>query len=110
MARRYNVLVGVCWKRSQFVLTANWRSLPWIELQIGSPSTFTRTAGVLLKKIGGGSAFTPSTFFGMIWLLSRLASTRSRARTRSSAEWPPEISAHRRSDLIPLERGEVANR
>ena len=31
---------------------------------------FTSTAGVLLKKIGGGSAFTPSTFFGMIWLLS----------------------------------------
>ena len=28
----------------------------------------TSTAGVLLKKIGGGSAFTPSTFFGMIWL------------------------------------------
>ena len=30
----------------------------------------TSTAGVWLKKIGGGSAFTPSTFFGMTRLAS----------------------------------------
>ena len=30
------------------------------------------TAGVLLKKIVGGSALTPSTFFGMIELLSTI--------------------------------------
>ena len=65
------------------MLTANFRSLSLIGLQIGSPSMFTRTAGVWLEKIGGGSAFTPSTFFGMIWLLSMAASTRSRAMTRS---------------------------
>ena len=76
--------VGPCWKRSQLVLTANFRSLSLIGLQIGSPSRLTSTAGVLLKKIVGGSAFTPSTFFGMIWLLSTLASTRSSAITRSS--------------------------
>jgi len=47
-----------------------------IGLQIGSASMFTITAGVLLKKITGGSALTPSTFFGRIWLLSTCASTR----------------------------------
>ena len=45
----------------------------------------TSTAGVWLKKIVGGSALRPSTFFGMIWLVSILASTRSRAITRSSS-------------------------
>ena len=54
-----------------------------IGLQMGSPSMLTRMAGLSLKKIGGGSAFTPSTFFGMIWLLSMAASTRSSAMTRS---------------------------
>jgi hypothetical protein len=46
---------------------------------------FTRIAAFWLKKIGGGSAFTPSTFFGMTWLLSMAASTRSRPMTRSWA-------------------------
>ena len=79
------MLVGTCWKRSQFVLTANFRSFSLIGLQIGSPSRFTITAGVLLKKIVGGSALMPSTFFGTIWLLSTLARTRSSAITRSSS-------------------------
>ena len=52
------------------MLTAYLRSFPAIGLQIGSPSMLTSTAGVLLKKIAGGSALTPSTFFGMIWLVS----------------------------------------
>ncbi len=68
--------------RSQFVLIAYFRSVPAMGLQIGSPSRLTMTAGVLLKNTAGGSAFTPSTFFGMIWLLSTLASTRSSAITR----------------------------
>ena len=59
------MFVGACWNRSQFVLTANFRSFSLIGLQIGSPSRFMITAGVVLKKIVGGSAFTPSTFFGM---------------------------------------------
>ena len=54
-----SVLVGTCWNRSQFVLTANFRSFSLIGLQIGSPSRFTITAGVLLKKIVGGSALMP---------------------------------------------------
>src|SRR5262245_40901061 len=83
--RRYSTLDDESWNRSQFVLTANFRLLSLIVLQIGSPSMLTITAGVLLKKIGGGSAFTPSTFFGTIWLLSRFASTRSSAITRSSS-------------------------
>src|SRR5580765_4420267 len=64
--RRYSVLVGTYWKRSQFVLTAYLRSFSLIGLQIGSPSILTITAGVLEKKIGGGSALMPSTFFGTI--------------------------------------------
>ena len=36
------------------MLTANFRSFSLIGLQIGSPSRFTITAGVLLKKIGRG--------------------------------------------------------
>ena len=67
------------------VLTAETRSFCGIGFQIGSPSMLTSTAGVLLKKIGGGSAFTPSTFLGMIALVSMLASTRSSAITRSSS-------------------------
>ena len=63
--RRYKVLVGPYWNRSQFVLTANFRSFSLIGLQIGSPSRFTITAGDLLKKIAGGSDLTPSTFFGI---------------------------------------------
>ena len=54
-----------------------------IGLQIASPSRFTSTAGPWLAKIFGGSAFTPSAFFGRIWLLSTVASTRSSAITRS---------------------------
>src|SRR6476659_8278538 len=46
--RRYSVFVGPCWKRSQFVLIAYLRSLSLIGLQIGSPSMFTSTAGVVL--------------------------------------------------------------
>src|SRR5882724_11494185 len=53
-------------------------------LQIGSPSRLTSTAAVGLKKITGGSAFRPLTFFGTIWLLSTEASTRSSAMTRSA--------------------------
>src|SRR5262245_43031448 len=83
--RRYNVLAGPYWQRSQFVLTAYFRSLSLIGLQIGSPSIFMITAGTLLKKIVGGSALMPSTFFGTIWLLSMLASTRSSAITFSSS-------------------------
>src|SRR5215207_2604219 len=82
--RRYNVLEASYWNRSQFVLTAYLRSFSLIGLQIGSPSRLTITAAVLLKKIGGGSAFRPSTFLAMIRLLSMLASTRSSAITRSS--------------------------
>ena len=67
------------------MLTANFRSFSLIGLQIGSPSRFTITAGVLLKKMVGGSALMPSTFFGTIGLLSTLASTRSSAITRSSS-------------------------
>src|SRR5262245_41510080 len=81
LRRKY---VALCSNRSQFVFTAYLRSLSLIGLQIGSPSIFTMIAGFLLKKIGGGSAFTPSWFFGTIWLLSILASTRSSAMTRSS--------------------------
>src|SRR6187401_1279569 len=44
---------------------------------------FTRRAGVWLKKMVGGSAFTPSMFFGTIMLLSTLARTRSSAMTLS---------------------------
>jgi len=33
-----------------------------MALQVGSRSTFIRTAGVLLKKIGGGSAFHAHVF------------------------------------------------
>ena len=51
------------------------------------------SAGFLLKKIGGGSAFTPGVSFGMIWLRSTLASTRSRAMTRSSSGIALSISA-----------------
>ena len=65
LLRRYNVLVGTCWNRSQLVLTANFRSFSLIGLQIGSPSRFMITAGDVLKKIAGGSDFTPSTFLGM---------------------------------------------
>ena len=75
------------------MLTANFRSFSLIGLQIGSPSRFTSTAGFLLKKIVGGSAFTPSMFFGMIWLRSTLASTRSRPITRSSSGIALSISA-----------------
>ena len=64
------------------------RSLLAIGLQIGSPSRLTRTAAVLLKNTVGGSALTPSTFFGMISLLSRFESTRSSAMTRSSCGMP----------------------
>src|SRR5262245_51619403 len=47
--RRYSVLLAVVsWNRSQFVFTANLRSLPLIGLQIGSPSRFTRTARLVL--------------------------------------------------------------
>src|SRR4029079_7168641 len=49
LLRRYSVFVGSCWKRSQLVLTAYFRSLSLIGLQIGSPSRLTMTAGVLLK-------------------------------------------------------------
>ena len=66
------------------MLTANLRSFSLIGLQIGSPSRLTSTAFFLLKNTTGGSAFTPSTFLGMIWLRSMLASTRSRPITRSS--------------------------
>ena len=66
------------------MLTANFRSFSLIGDQIGSPSRFTSSAGFLLKKIVGGSAFTPSMFLGMIWLRSIMASTRSRPITRSS--------------------------
>ena len=45
----------------------------------------TRTAGVLLKNTVGGSALIPSAFFGMIWLASTCASTRSRPSTRCSS-------------------------
>ena len=41
----------------------------------------------------GGSAFTPGVSFGMIWLRSTLASTRSRAMTRSSSGIDFSISA-----------------
>ena len=75
------------------MLTAYFRSVPVIGLQIGSPSIFTITAGVLLKNTTGGSAFTPSTFFGMIWLLSTLASTRSSAITRACCGISLVISA-----------------
>ena len=64
------MLVGVCWKRSQLVLTANLRSRPFTSLQMGSPSKLTSTAGFLLKKILGGSALMPSMFLGMILLVS----------------------------------------
>ena len=53
---------------------------------------FTSTAGVLLKSTGGGSAFTPSTFLGMIWLVSMFASTRSSAMTRSLSGTDAAIS------------------
>lgn len=43
------------------MLIANFRSLPLMGLQIGSPSKLTRSARVLLKKIAGGSALKPST-------------------------------------------------
>ena len=79
--------------RSQLVLTAYFRSVPVIGLQTGSPSIFTITAGVLLKNTLGGSAFTPSTFFGRTWLLSMLASTRSSAITRACCGMPLVISA-----------------
>ena len=82
------------------MLTANFRSFSLIGLQIGSPSRLTITAGVLLKKIVGGSALTPSTFFGTIWLLSTLARTRSSAITRSSSGWPSR-SAPRPRDAAP---------
>ena len=75
------------------MLTANFRSLSLIGDQIGSPSMFTSSAGFLLKKIVGGSAFTPSMFLGMIWLRSMLASTRSSPITRSSLGTVLSISA-----------------
>src|SRR6476620_4468611 len=83
--RKYNVLVGPYWNRSQLVLTAYFRSFSLIGLQIGSPSRFMITAGDLLKKIAGGSALMPSTFFETIWLLSMFARTRSSAITFSSS-------------------------
>ncbi len=85
LLRRYSVFVGSYWNRSQLVLTANFRSLSLMGLQIGSPSRFMITAGEVLKKMVGGSAFTPSTFLGTTWLLSMFESTRSRAITRSSS-------------------------
>ena len=85
LLRRYKVLLGPCWNRSQFVLTANLRSTSLIGLHTGSPSMFTITAGVLLKNTVGGSDLMPSTVFGTIWLLSILASTRSSAMMRSSS-------------------------
>ena len=99
-------MVGPCWNRSQLVLTADVRSFCGIGAQIGSPSMLTSTAGVLLKKIGGGSAFTPSTFFGMIWLVSMLASTRSSAITRSSSGTDAVISSTTRPELIARQRRE----
>ena len=75
------------------MLTANFRSFSLIGFQIGSPSMFTSSAGFLLKKIGGGSAFTSFTSLGMIWLLSMLASTRSREITRSWSGIALTISA-----------------
>ena len=101
------MFVGTCWNRSQLVLTANFRSFSLIGLQIGSPSRFTSTAGVLLKKIAGGSAFMPSMFFGMIWLLSTLARTRSRAITRSSSGIAFSIAAAISANLIFLQRLEI---
>src|SRR5262245_38258413 len=38
LLRRKNVFSGSCSKRSQFVLTAYFKSFPLIGLQIGSPS------------------------------------------------------------------------
>ena len=55
-----SLFVGVFWNRSQFVFTAYFRSFPLMGLQIGSPSMLTITAGLLLKKIVGGSAMMPS--------------------------------------------------
>ena len=75
------------------MFTANFRSLPRMGLQMGSPSRLTRTAGVWLKWIVGGSALTPSTSFGVIWLRSTLASTRSSAITRSCCGIDASISA-----------------
>ena len=67
----------------------------------------TSTAGVLLKKIGGGSAFTPSTFFGMIWLVSMLASTRSSAITRSSSGTDADDLLDHGPELLARHRREV---
>ncbi len=49
----------------------------------------------MLKNTVGGSALMPSTFFGMIWLVSTFASTRSRPITRSSSDMDSEISVSR---------------
>src|SRR4029453_3467665 len=89
----YNVLLGPYWNRSQFVLTAYFRSFSLIGLQIGSPSIFMITAGDLLKKIVGGSALMPSTFFETIWLLSIFARTRSSAITFSSSGIPLSLAS-----------------
>ena len=86
------------------MLTADFRSFCAIGAQTGSPSRLTSTAGVLLKKTGGGSAFTPSMFLGMIWLVSMLARTRSSAITRSSSGTDAAISA---STVCNCSRGSV---
>ena len=54
--------------------------------------------------MGGGSAFTPSTFFGTILLASMLASTRSSAITRPSSGTEALISS---TSVLSCSRGSV---